>query len=130
MPARPARPCTYPGCAALVRDGGRRCAAHPLQQWTKSRQGTTTERGYGWAWQQLRVQILDRDRYLCMECQRNGRVRLATEVDHIVERADGGTDRPSNLQSLCSPCHKAKTDSSQASRRRGGVRKSLDPLDN
>jgi hypothetical protein len=33
----------------------------------------------------------------------------ATEVDHIIELANGGTDDVDNLQPLCSACHKAKT---------------------
>lgn len=32
-----------------------------------------------------------------------------TELDHIVNVARGGTDDESNLQSLCVPCHKKKT---------------------
>jgi 5-methylcytosine-specific restriction enzyme A len=31
------------------------------------------------------------------------------EADHVVEVVRGGTDDLSNLQSLCCPCHKAKT---------------------
>ncbi|WP_245392277.1 HNH endonuclease [Salinicola halophyticus] len=33
----------------------------------------------------------------------------ATEVDHIVNVEAGGTDDDSNLEAICSPCHKAKT---------------------
>lgn len=33
----------------------------------------------------------------------------ATDIDHIIELANGGTDDIENLQPLCSPCHKAKT---------------------
>ncbi len=33
----------------------------------------------------------------------------ATEVDHIVNVESGGTDDDSNLEAICSPCHKAKT---------------------
>lgn len=40
----------------------------------------------------------------CVQCG-----RLAVTVDHIVARAFGGTDDPSNYQSLCDPCHKTKT---------------------
>jgi len=31
------------------------------------------------------------------------------QVDHIIERADGGTDEIDNLQTLCVPCHQVKT---------------------
>jgi hypothetical protein len=33
----------------------------------------------------------------------------ATEVDHIIEVARGGTNTIDNLQPLCKPCHLAKT---------------------
>ncbi|EHS1339913.1 HNH endonuclease, partial [Escherichia coli] len=33
----------------------------------------------------------------------------AKTVDHIIPKAHGGTDADCNLQSLCWPCHKAKT---------------------
>lgn len=42
-------------------------------------------------------------------CQRAGVVREAKTVDHIIPKAHGGTDADNNLQSLCWPCHKAKT---------------------
>jgi 5-methylcytosine-specific restriction enzyme A len=68
-------------------------------------------RGYGAAWRKLRQAILLRDGYICRcpECARTGAVRLATEVDHIVAKADGGTDDPSNLRSVNGECHKAIT---------------------
>ena len=31
------------------------------------------------------------------------------EVDHIVAKADGGTDDPANLRTLCPNCHRLKT---------------------
>ena len=33
----------------------------------------------------------------------------ATDVDHIVPRAQGGADHWPNLQALCHPCHSRKT---------------------
>jgi 5-methylcytosine-specific restriction endonuclease McrA len=33
----------------------------------------------------------------------------ATEVDHIIEVARGGSNTIDNLQPLCKPCHMAKT---------------------
>lgn len=71
--------------------------------------GTRHQRGYGWAWEQLRKRILERDRHLCQPCERQGITRLATAVDHIKPKAQGGTDAESNLQAICDPCHDEKT---------------------
>lgn len=46
---------------------------------------------------------------LCAECERHGRVTLATQRDHIVPLAEGGLDDPSNEQGLCDACHEAKS---------------------
>ena len=46
---------------------------------------------------------------LCVKCEELGRVREATELDHVIPLHKGGPDDESNLQSLCGPCHKAKT---------------------
>lgn len=62
---------------------------------------------------------MKRDQYLCQLCKQKGRITEATEMDHIVNVAEGGTDDECNLQSLCTPCHDAK---SQAEARRGMAR--------
>jgi len=36
-------------------------------------------------------------------------VREATEVDHVIGKANGGTDDPGNLQAINHDCHKEKT---------------------
>lgn len=46
---------------------------------------------------------------LCVECDRQGLIRLATQVDHIVALCNGGRDIESNRQGLCAQCHEAKT---------------------
>ncbi len=69
---------------------------------------TTTPRGYGWAWQQLRAQVL-RDEPLCRACDAKGQVTRATQVDHVKPKTKGGTDDRTNLAPLCEPCHEAKT---------------------
>jgi hypothetical protein len=77
--------------------------------------GTAAERGYGHSWTRLRGHILQRDMYLCQQCLRDDRVTpLGIKprdhaVDHIKPKTQGGTDDPSNLQSLCSECHEAKS---------------------
>ncbi len=46
---------------------------------------------------------------LCAECERHGRVTVATLRDHITPLAEGGTDADDNIQGLCGPCHEGKT---------------------
>ncbi|MDT3680298.1 MAG: HNH endonuclease signature motif containing protein [Burkholderiaceae bacterium] len=65
-------------------------------------------RGYGRRWELLRVQILSTEP-LCRPCSAKGRVTAATAVDHIVPKAKGGRDDPSNLQPICDSCHAAKS---------------------
>lgn len=78
--------------------------------WANTQRGNTTQRGLGWAWQKLRERVLERDCGLCQPCKRAGRITPATEVDHIHNRAEGGTVLDeANAQSICAPCHKAKT---------------------
>ena len=68
-------------------------------------------RGYGAAWDRLRLQVLERDRYLCQceRCKAEDRLTLATEVDHIRPRSQGGTDSLENLQAIGRECHRIKT---------------------
>jgi len=58
-------------------------------------------------------------RPLCSSCELVGRVRAATEVDHIVPLFMGGTEAESNLQGLCHDCHAEKTARESVDRSRG-----------
>lgn len=58
--------------------------------------------------------VLDRDKHTCVYCGNE-----ASQVDHIVPWSEGGSDGPDNLQSLCVPCHAAK---SRTERLRGAQR--------
>lgn len=60
----------------------------------------------GRQWRKLKAKIHLRDEWTCQKC---GIVTTELECDHIVNKAQGGTDKESNLQSLCVPCHKEKT---------------------
>ena len=71
--------------------------------------GSSKSRGYGYAWNKLRLKALERDRHLCQMCLKRGVYTTATDVDHIVPLAQGGSDEMENLQSLCHECHKQKT---------------------
>lgn len=66
----------------------------------------------------VKPRILARDLHRCQVIRQDtGRRCLARaiEVDHITPRAEGGTDRDSNLQAICTWHHKQKTG------REGGV---------
>ncbi len=60
-----------------------------------------------WA-QKRRVRWL-RANPLCAACLMRGISTPATEVDHVIPLFKRGADNESNFQSLCGPCHKAKS---------------------
>lgn len=68
-------------------------------------------RGYDRRWEHIRRAALRRDYYLCVLCKADGRLTIATLVDHIVPIVvDAGRRLDfSNLQSLCAGCHATKT---------------------
>jgi 5-methylcytosine-specific restriction endonuclease McrA len=70
-------------------------------------QGTTTQ------WRNLRAACFRVWGKSCLMCGDR-----ATEVDHIIELAAGGSNSIDNVQPLCSPCHKAKTARFNSTRQR------------
>lgn len=46
---------------------------------------------------------------LCVVCQRQGLINVATQLDHIIPLFKGGPDTDANRQGLCDECHEAKT---------------------
>ena len=58
-------------------------------------------------WQAVRLQVLDRDNYLCQVCKRAGRVTPATTVHHIIPVRVDYSKRldPANLETICKACH-------------------------
>lgn len=61
-------------------------------------------------WKNLRVEVLKRDRGLCVRCFANNRIEKGTVCDHIIEISDGGAIWDiNNLQLLCQSCHNKKT---------------------
>ncbi len=124
MPVHPATICSYAGCSARVHDGSGRCHRHPRPKhaWGDDRKrGSRHQRGYGTVWDKLRKRILLRDDYLCQVCLRAGRLSPAKAVDHIRSKAQGGSDDPLNLQSICGSCHNAKTAEEASLSRRDGL---------
>ena len=105
MPPAPKRPCSYPGCGAL--STGSRCERHPRGPWLTST-GKPTKRIRGRALQKLRADLFRRNP-LCAECEKAGRITLATIRDHITPLAEQGADDRSNEQGLCEACHDIKS---------------------
>ena len=105
------RPCTHPGCGALVQDGGR-CERHraQLQREQDARRGSARQRGYTGAWEKARAAYL-RAHPLCAECALQGVLAAASVVDHVrPHRGDRALFWDSgNWQPLCKPCHDRKT---------------------
>ena len=87
--------CLEPGCPVITRET--RCPAH------QPRRLGTSQRGYGTAWQAIRLEVLRQEPY----CRRCG--APATTVDHILPLRQGGTNARYNLQALCKRCHDRKT---------------------
>lgn len=67
----------------------------------------------------MRKHVLSRDKGLCQACLASGKYRPATQVDHILSKASGGTDDEVNLQAICTACHQAKTAGEAASAKGG-----------
>lgn len=114
MPPAAPRPCTYPGCAALVRSG--RCEKHPKPKgWQDDtaaklydrRRGSAASRGYDSRWRRIRNAYIASEP-LCEWCRFEGRVVRAEIVDHIIPLNHGGTIS-GPVQSLCRSHHLAKS---------------------
>ena len=54
----------------------------------------------GARWKTLRVEVLERDSYVCQHCG-----GIATEADHITPKSKGGLDQLDNLIASCKPCN-------------------------
>lgn len=117
MANRPLRPCKYPGCRELTRDGW--CPKHrPRKERGESAQYHSWYSLPVWT-DRLRPQQLLREPF-CRECAKQGMRTRASVADHIVPH--GGdwalfTDE-SNLQSLCKHHHDQKTAREMMAQRR------------
>ena len=108
MPWKAKVPCRQPGCSELVKVGERYCEKH--KKLHAHDRPTGYERGYDYEWRKFRKQYL-KYHPLCVECTKMGRLRRATDVDHIKPLRDHPELKydESNLQALCHSCHSRKT---------------------
>ena len=58
-------------------------------------------------WENLKAYAKYRDGYKCRACGKSKKDGKKLEVHHIIRKADGGTDVPENVVTLCEDCHKA-----------------------
>jgi 5-methylcytosine-specific restriction endonuclease McrA len=54
-------------------------------------------------WKDQRLRVLKRDSYICAYCSGE-----ATQVDHVIPRANGGGHELDNLVACCAPCNSRK----------------------
>lgn len=54
-------------------------------------------------WEQLRLQVLERDQHTCQRCFD---ITKKVEIHHKIPRKLGGIDSSENLISYCRKCHK------------------------
>ncbi|WP_254863637.1 HNH endonuclease [Halovivax gelatinilyticus] len=57
---------------------------------------------YGEDWIEVRERVWQRDGHTCQRCGADDRT---LQAHHVVPRRAGGPDHPSNLVTLCRPCH-------------------------
>lgn len=103
----PRKPCPHPGCKSL-----QPCSDHVRKAWHSTH---GKPKRIGESKRTAARKRLFSINPLCVMCQANGVVRAATQRDHIVPLAEGGTEDESNTQGLCVDCHRQKT--AQESRR-------------
>ena len=132
MPFAARRPCSHQGCRELV--AARFCTEHAgaakVGKYADASRGTRQQRGYDATWTKTRERILRRDQGLCQPCCKADppRITMATQVDHVIPKHDPfSTEDDGNLQSICTPCHRAKSAAEgHVARWMGGRTKSLE----
>lgn len=120
LPTSAMRVCRKQGCYSAHKNKNGYCEKHQSSAigWYE-RKSNWDGKGSTRRWRtKLRPAVLRRDEGLCQPCLRAGRYTPGTEVDHIISKANGGTDDLDNLELICTECHKAKT-----SQERGGASK-------
>lgn len=92
-----------------------------LEQRIASSTLAQTTRTRGGAWMRTRDRILTRDRGLCRcaRCKRDGDVKPAHQVDHVIPLWAGGADDDGNLSAINGGCHKDKSAAELAMQARG-----------
>lgn len=64
-------------------------------------------KGYDLEWANLREFVLERDNYTCQDCHRF-LMSIGLDVHHVIPLYSKGTNKESNLITLCHKCHKKR----------------------
>lgn len=56
----------------------------------------------------LRYSVMKRDDFTCQLCGKKGLDNTRLEIDHILPVAEGGTNNPDNLRTLCFECNRGR----------------------
>ena len=67
--------------------------------------GKEYQQGSLYNWNNVKYYVLARDNYTCQVCHKKHK---KLNVHHIIYRSKGGSDRPSNLITVCEDCHTTK----------------------
>lgn len=80
--------------------------SHMLREWRGKVYHASLDDGYWHSdeWLALRQLVFRRDKNTCLRCDK--RFRLSDlNAHHLIPRAEGGPDDPTNLVTLCEACH-------------------------
>lgn len=55
-------------------------------------------------WRPLKQYVYERDKGICQKCKKQFKYE-DTHCHHVLELSEGGTNHPSNLKTVCVPCH-------------------------
>lgn len=111
-PYKAQRSCKAPGCPNLTDHRSGYCNIHlkEVRKQYDDRRPSSSERGYDARWRKARVIYL-RKHPLCAECEKQGKVVVATIVDHI-QPHKGNQElfwNEANWEALCADCHNKKS---------------------
>lgn len=105
MPYKHKKPCALHGCPELTHDVY--CNVHKSlrqKQYETFKRSPDHDKKYGNNWRRVRDLFVSKHP-LCVRCFKEGRIVPVEEVHHIVPLTKGGSNKFSNLMSLCQSCH-------------------------
>ena len=77
--------------------------------WQASPRTTSSRLTATTAGKRARLEALTRDHYTCQLAIPGTCTVVATQADHVIPLAAGGTSSVDNLQAVCEACHQVKT---------------------